>query len=279
MYYRGRFAPSPTGALHTGSLVTALASWLEARTHNGQWLLRIEDLDPPREDPTASVLIPKQLEAHGLVWDGPIRYQSQHSADYEAALAQLAPHIFPCDCSRKTLTASHGLHINPCTPHSQPCALRLRVPDSETAFNDACVGHYAHNLKYTAGDFILKRKEGLYAYQLAVVVDDELQGISHIVRGSDLLDNTPRQIYLQQCLGFNTPHYAHLPLVLNADGQKLSKQNLAPPLNLDTCLQNLCFAGQFLGLPPHKPDDFAHIADFLKFALQHWQLPRWQFTA
>lgn len=278
MVYCGRFAPSPTGALHLGSLVTALASWLDARAHNGTWLLRIEDLDPPREDKTASALIPHQLEAHGLYWDGQIRYQSQHSATYEAALAQLAQHIFPCDCSRKDLSANQGLHIQACTPHSQPCALRLRVLDADIYFKDACVGEYGHNLKKTVGDFILKRKEGLYAYQLAVVVDDELQGITHIVRGSDLLDNTPRQIYLQQCLGFNTPHYAHLPLVLNADGQKLSKQNLAPPLNLAACLDNLCFAGHFLGLPESAPKNFAHCEDYLKFALQHWQLPRWLYN-
>lgn len=234
--YRGRFAPSPSGPLHLGSLLAALASWADARAAGGVWLIRMEDLDPPREQAGADRLILDLLEAAGLPSDEPVLYQSTRQQAYAEALGQLlrAGLAFECRCSRSDLSAAGGIHRGQCIASernsARPAAIRLRVPDADIAIDDRVQGHYAQNLLRDVGDFVLRRADGPYAYQLAVVVDDAHQGITDVVRGSDLLDSTPRQIYLQRCLGLPTPRYAHLPVLLGPDGQKLSKQNLAPAI-------------------------------------------------
>ena len=243
MSYRGRFAPTPSGPLHLGSLLAACASWADARAAGGAWIVRIEDLDPPREQPGADQLITSLLDAVGLQSDQPVLRQSTRSAAYEAALQQLlrADLAFECHCSRSDLSAVGGVHRGACVVSSQrgPAAVRLRVPDLNVGFVDRLQGHYQQALLQDVGDFVLRRADGLYAYQLAVVVDDAWQQISDVVRGSDLLDSTPRQIYLQRCLGFATPRYAHVPVLIGADGQKLSKQNLAPAVTPAEFLERL----------------------------------------
>ena len=252
--YLGRFAPSPTGALHAGSLATALGSWLHARAHGGKWLIRIEDLDLPRCIPGADKIIIHQLEACGLYWDGVIEYQSKRTPIYKKYLDSLitSEKAFGCRCTRKQIENAllnkgisrqrHEELIYPGTCRdlaytTEPCAWRLRVDDE--------------HLRKNVGDFVLRRADGIFTYQLAVVVDDEEQGITHIVRGSDLLDNTERQIYLQQQLGFRTPEYLHLPLVLDKNQEKLSKQTKALAIAVDTpeqVLKALQAAGKHLGL-------------------------------
>ena len=272
--YIGRFAPTPTGPLHQGSLVAALASYLDAKANNGKWLLRIEDLDPPREDKSASTLIPQQLLSHGLEWDGDIEFQSQNSARYEKHLAQLKNRhlIFPCSCSRKNLASQQGLHKGNC--HSSMLsqhAWRLAVCDETWSFQDATYGPYSQNLWHAVGDQVLKRKDGLYAYQLAVVVDDFHSGITHVVRGLDLLDNTPRQLYLMSLLNMPAPQYLHLPLITNESGQKLSKQNQAKALDLNTVENNLLAALSFLH-QAKPPVQLKHDKQqILSWAIQHWQ--------
>ncbi|MFC4527698.1 tRNA glutamyl-Q(34) synthetase GluQRS [Dyella halodurans] len=235
MSYRGRFAPSPTGHLHFGSLVAAVGSWLCARYAGGQWLLRVEDIDPPREMPGSAESILAALPAFGLVADAPALFQSQRMAAYDQAFEQLkaANQVFPCWCSRNDLAG--GLHLDgaclaPPAADRTP-AWRLRVPDIDIGFDDALQGRQTQNLRSTAGDFVIRRVEGYYAYQLACVVDDAFQGVTQVVRGNDLLDSTPRQIFLQQCLGLPTPTYLHLPLALDAGGRKLSKTERAHPVD------------------------------------------------
>lgn len=273
MTYIGRFAPTPTGPLHFGSLVAAVASYLDAKANHGLWLLRIEDLDPPREDPRATKLIQQQLIAHGLLWDKQVSLQSQHHARYEAVLEHLKKNnlIFPCNCSRKQLAHNNGLHMGRCdSDTSQPHAWRLAMNDDMIEFTDAVYGLNQQRPLSTVGDQVLKRKDGLYAYQLAVVVDDHDSGITHVVRGVDLLDNTARQLYLMSCLGFSMPKYLHLPLVVNADKQKLSKQNHAPALNLAHTQDNLRHTLAFLNQP--APPSRAHSNEaILAFASEHWQ--------
>lgn len=270
--YIGRFAPTPTGPLHMGSLVAAVASYVDAKAQNGTWLMRIEDLDPPRESPEAKNLIPKQLQAHGLNWDGDIQYQSQHAERYEAVLDTLtkAGMAFPCACSRKQLGGS--LHAGQCHYDGKhPAALRLLVPNQTCTFTDRIYGKHQQNLQQAVGDQVLKRKDGLYAYQLAAVVDDEASGITHVVRGADLLDNTERQIYLQQCLNYRQPIYMHLPLVVNGEGQKLSKQNHAKALDLSTAPQNLFHCLQFLNQNPPAELQWEDCDAQLKWAIAHWR--------
>ena len=271
--YIGRFAPTPTGPLHFGSLVAALASYLDAKFHNGKWLLRIEDLDPPREDKAASTLIPKQLLEHGLKWDGDIEFQSKHSTRYEHYLSQLKKQglLFPCGCSRKALANQHGLHHGNChSPVDNPHAWRLLVPDEKWQFSDEVYGDNSQDLALV-GDQVLKRKDGLYAYQLAVVVDDHESGVNHVVRGLDLLDNTARQLYLMKCLGIKAPHYLHIPLITNGSGQKLSKQNQAQALDLNSVTDNLLGALQFLRQEPPPVEMQKDITSILNWATQHWQ--------
>ncbi|MDO4878054.1 MAG: tRNA glutamyl-Q(34) synthetase GluQRS [Neisseria sp.] len=281
--YVGRFAPSPTGLLHIGSLLTALASYADARSCGGRWLLRMEDLDPPREMAGAADTIIRTLEAFGFEWDGEIVYQSRRYAVYEAALAQLkeAGLVYPCYCSRKRWQSAaragadgfvyDGRCRDAVLPENgRPPAWRLRVPDEVVGFDDAVVGHYAQNLANDIGDFVLLRADGFWAYQLAVVADDAAQGVTHVVRGQDLLVSAPRQIWLQRCLGYDTPHYAHLPLLLNAQGQKWSKQTLAPALDLHRREALLRQVSGYLGLPPAPAVD--RPADLLAWAAANWRM-------
>lgn len=275
--YRGRFAPSPTGPLHAGSLVAALASWLDARAHGGQWLVRIEDVDTPRCVPGADRLILEQLGRCGLVSDEPVIHQSACGGFYLEALERLVQsgQAYPCACSRKDIEQAmamagqvrerHQAPVYPgtCRPERgglggrQPRAWRYLVPDGPAArvsWTDRRLGEQTQNVATEVGDFVLRRADGLWAYQLAVVVDDARQGITHVVRGEDLTDNTGRQILLQQALGLARPHYLHTPLVLAADGQKLSKQNGAQALDLQEPGRALGEAARVLGLPPRGGD-------------------------
>ncbi|MEG2803199.1 tRNA glutamyl-Q(34) synthetase GluQRS [Stenotrophomonas sp.] len=233
--YRGRFAPSPTGPLHPGSLLAALGSWLLARHAGGQWLVRVEDVDPPR---TVAGAIDQQLAtlaAMGLASDGPVVHQSRRDGLYQRALDRLLAtgQAFACHCSRRDLATQHGIHHH-CVARSERAqpAIRLRVPPGSTvAFEDGLRGRIAQDVHAEVGDFVLRRADGFWAYQLAVVVDDGQQRITDVVRGADLLDSTPRQILLQRALGLPTPAYLHLPLLLDANGRKLSKSEAAHPLD------------------------------------------------
>jgi glutamyl-Q tRNA(Asp) synthetase len=271
--YVGRFAPSPTGPLHFGSLIAALASYLDARAGNGRWLLRIEDIDPPREQPGASAAIVDTLRRHGLHWDGDLLYQSRRLPLYREALARLLAQgdAFPCGCTRATLAAGGGLHRGRCRTPERPCAVRLRVDDEEVAVDDALQGRFSQALARQVGDFVIWRREDLPAYQLAVVVDDGAQGVTHVVRGCDLLDNTPRQVLLQRRLGLPVPRYAHLPVIANALGQKLSKQTFARALDGADAAANLRAALDFLGQPAPPPDR-GTAAAILDWAIRHWSL-------
>jgi glutamyl-Q tRNA(Asp) synthetase len=277
--YLGRFAPSPTGALHAGSLATALGSWLHARAHGGKWLLRIEDLDLPRCIPGAELVIIQQLLACGLNWDGEVEYQSKRSHFYQAALNQLieSRKVYACRCTRKQIEDAwlakgfkkqrhqELIYLGNCRDRQDvflPCAWRLRVEDE--------------TLRESVGDFVLKRADSFFTYQLAVVVDDALQGITHVVRGSDLLDNTPRQIYLQQCLVYPTPQYLHLPLVLDENQEKLSKQTLALAIQTNSSenvLKALRGAGLHLGLTDSAlfNQDDPSISLWLERAVQNYK--------
>jgi glutamyl-Q tRNA(Asp) synthetase len=264
--YSGRFAPSPTGPLHAGSLVAALASWLDARAHGGRWLVRIEDVDAPRCLPGADAEILRQLAACGLLPDEAPQWQSRRQPLYQAALDRLVREglAYPCACSRKDIEAAsralgrerqrHGELVYPGTCRAglagkAPRAWRFRVPDGLVRWHDRLLGPQAQDVAAQVGDFVLKRADGLFAYQLAVVVDDADQGITHVVRGADLADNTPRQRLLQQALGLPAPAYLHTPLVLGANGEKLSKQNGAAPLDLSDPGAALAAAAGVLGLP------------------------------
>ena len=258
--YVGRFAPSPTGPLHFGSLVAAVASYADARAANGRWLLRIEDVDTTRCSRAAETEILRQLSAFGFVVDSDIVRQSERGEIYEAAIARLANtgHMFACTCSRKILECAlrnaDGESIYPGTCRDESGVtgahtLRLRVLNDGGArveFMDQAVGVVDQNVAEDVGDFVLRRADGCYAYQLAVVVDDALQGVTNVVRGEDLLMNTPRQIYLQRLLGVATPTYLHVPLVRNADGEKLSKQTHAQAINVDAKVETLLAAWAFL---------------------------------
>lgn len=274
--YRGRFAPSPTGALHAGSLVAALASWLDARAHQGRWLVRLEDVDLPRCVPGADQEILRQLAACGLSSDEEPLRQSQRGAHYQAALDRLVASgwAYPCGCTRKDIAqawAAQGLarerhaelvYPGTCRPsrgglRGKPArAWRFDVATASTAlglpeslaWSDRRLGAQTQDVAREVGDFVLRRADGLWAYQLAVVVDDEAQGITHVVRGEDLTDNTARQILLQRALGCATPAYLHTPLVCGANGEKLSKQNGAAPLDLGDPLAALNAAARVLGL-------------------------------
>ena len=290
--YRGRFAPSPTGPLHAGSLVAALASWLDARAHGGQWLVRIEDVDTPRCDPRAAGLILAQLAACGLTPDAEPVWQSQRTGLYEAALQQLqsAGQAYACGCSRRDIEAAlqrvapqRGRHTELVYPgtcrdglHGKPArAVRLRTVDMSGAdicitWSDRWLGPQRQNLAHAVGDFVLKRADGLWAYQLAVVVDDAAQGISHVVRGADLADNTPRQIHLQRLLGLPAPSYLHTPLVRGDDGEKLAKGNGARALDLRDPLAALNAAAGVLGLSVQART----LGDWLAQATSAWSHPR-----
>lgn len=281
--YRGRFAPSPTGPLHFGSLVAAVGSFLEARTHQGEWLVRMEDLDSPREQPGAADDILRALESHGFEWDGAVLYQSRRSGAYEDTLARLRSlkMLYPCACTRREIadSALRGIEgpIYPGTCREglggrEPRAWRVRTDLNEVDFDDMIQGHLSQVLERDIGDFVLKRADGLYAYQLAVVVDDADQGISHIVRGADLLDSTPRQIYLQKLLNLPQPQYAHMPLAVNSQGEKLSKQTLAAPLDNTQPVKALWQTLTFLRQHPPAELIEASLQDIWSWAYAHWNL-------
>jgi glutamyl-Q tRNA(Asp) synthetase len=277
--YRGRFAPSPTGPLHLGSLIAAVASYLDARRHKGAWLIRMEDLDPPREEHGAAQRILDSLQQHGLHCDEEVIFQSQRGLAYAAALQalQTCGYLFSCDCTRRTLgpnSACRGQCRQRQSQLNGPTATRVTVPrECRTCFTDQVQGPQETPLGSQIPDFIVKRKDGLDAYQLAVVVDDAWQGITHIVRGSDLMDSTPRQIFLQQLLGYPTPIYSHIPVITDASGQKFSKQNHAPALKDEDAAANLRAALRFLRQdePPTALRDTAQILDF---AIRHWSLTK-----
>jgi glutamyl-Q tRNA(Asp) synthetase len=322
--YRGRFAPSPTGPLHFGSLVAAIGSYLDAKYHHGIWLVRMEDLDTPRCVPGAAEDILRTLEAFGLHSDEPVLYQSQRTAAYEGALHRLQAigAVYPCCCTRKEIadsamngiegpvypgTCRHGIQagregrawrvrtncvlLPPCrgkagmgvelcdnTTSTPSLTLPLQgggdiVGDGIVQFNDALQGHITQHLESEIGDFVVKRADGLFAYQLAVVVDDAFQDITHIVRGADLLDSTPRQIYLQRLLGLTTPAYMHLPVAVNASGEKLSKQTLAAPVDESHPVRTLLRVLNFL--QQHPP---AELANYEAKAVLNWAIENWDAT-
>jgi glutamyl-Q tRNA(Asp) synthetase len=270
--YVGRFAPSPTGRLHPGSLVAAVASYLDAKAHRGTWLVRIEDVDEGRSVAGAAEAILELLAALGMQWDGEVVWQSRRKHLYQAASERLQGHAYPCGCNRREIADSRlglapdGAAIYPGTcrnglaPGRVARSLRVRVPaasDDLIAFDDRLAGHVCQRLESESGDFVLKRADGFWAYQLAVVVDDAEQGVTDVVRGADLLDSTPRQIYLQRLLGVPTPRYLHVPVVRNADGEKLSKQTGAvaiAPAGADEALAVLLQSAAYLGLPVAHAD-------------------------
>ena len=280
--YRGRFAPSPTGPLHFGSLVAALGSYLDAKHHQGKWLVRMEDLDTPRTVPGATDDILRTLDRLGLHWDEKIIYQSQRSEAYLSALQNLQRlnAVYPCACTRKEIadSALHGidgqLYPGTCrngfTGGREGRAWRVRTNTQPIDFNDELQGIVSQQLESEIGDFVVKRADGLFAYQLAVVMDDAHQGITHVVRGADLLTSTPRQIHLQQLLNLPTPHYLHLPIAINTAGEKLSKQTLAKPVDCKhpapLLLQTLLFLRQ------NPPVELSHqdVATILEWAIKHW---------
>jgi len=281
MRYTGRFAPSPTGPLHFGSLVAALASWLDARAAGGTWLLRMEDLDKPREQPGAAQAIVRQLEALGLGWDGPVLYQSARGERYAAVLEDLARRgaTYPCGCTRSEIADSalaiDGARVYPGTcraglaPGRRARATRLRTASEPIRFVDRVQGEIAQSVEREVGDFVLRRADGVIAYQLAVVVDDADQGVTDVVRGADLLDSTARQIWLQRQLGYPTPRYLHLPAALNAGGEKLSKQTGAAAIDAAQPLRELARALAFLG---QGVPEASTATQMLQRALERWDV-------
>jgi glutamyl-Q tRNA(Asp) synthetase len=273
--YAGRFAPSPTGPLHFGSLVAALASWLDARAAQGRWVVRMEDLDAPRMQAGAAALILRTLERLGLEWDGEVLYQSQRSSLYEAALSRLAARTYACGCTRREIAdsslglAADGAQIYPGTCRGglsegkAARAIRVRTGGGSVEFEDRVQGRQRQDVEREVGDFVLLRADGQFAYQLAVVVDDAQQGITDIVRGADLLESTARQIFLQRLLGYPEPRYLHLPAAVNAAGEKLSKQTGAPPVEASprALRRGLAFLGQ-----PETED--------LREAIRNWDAAR-----
>lgn len=276
--YVGRFAPSPTGLLHFGSLMTAVGSYLDARANEGRWLVRIEDLDPPRETPGASKTILRTLEAYQLHWDGEVWFQSQRHEIYQAQIERFIAkqQAFYCTCSRKPLIREFGgYYPGICrrrfTAPDEPCSVRLLTHDQPIGFDDGLQGHFEQRLESEVGDFIIKRKDGLFAYHLAVVMDDEAQGITDIVRGLDLLDSTPRQLYLQRLMGYHQPRYLHLPLVVNEQGQKLSKQTFADPVPDEHPGPYLWACLSALGQEPPQELQRATAKEILSWGCHHWQ--------
>ena len=272
--YVGRFAPTPSGPLHLGSLLAATASWLDARAHGGRWLLRIDDLDAPRTVAGAEAAILATLEAHGLAWDATVVRQSDHLQHYRAALETLAERCFACRCTRRDLRGTTR-YPGTCRALRLPRrgnALRLRVDavSGLHAFEDRVQGRYAQQVAAAIGDYVVWRRDDIASYQLAVVVDDALMGVTHIVRGADLLDNTPRQLHLGACLGKAKPSYAHVPIVAEASGVKLSKHNAATAIDDRAARYNIRNVLALLGLDPPPGD----IAEMLAWAVQRWRIDR-----
>jgi glutamyl-Q tRNA(Asp) synthetase len=280
--YVGRFAPSPTGPLHFGSLIAATASYLAARSKtDSAWLLRMEDLDTGRCKTEYAKSILKTLETFQFQWDGEIIFQSKRNNIYQDILDSIQQYTYPCSCTRKQLqgqTAENPYsYIYPgnCrkslgNPDAKQTSIRLKTDSKTLCFDDQCQGHFCQNIKEEVGDFILKRSDGLFAYQLAVVVDDAAQGITDIVRGADLFDNTPRQIYLQQILGYPQPNYLHFPVATTHDGKKLSKQNQSREITAHNKRSQLIDALAFLGQQPPASKEFTNLDDLWRWAVQNW---------
>ncbi len=285
----GRFAPSPTGPLHIGSLLAAVASYLQVKSQGGQWLLRIEDIDTPRQMPGADQAIIDILECHGFSWDGEIVYQSQRLDLYREALKRLQDLdlLYGCQCSRKQI-AEHPqammgidgiIYPNICTRLGLSLdqhAVRIRLSknnfNKNIMFEDLVQAKIEQNLALQVGDFVLRRADGIFSYQLAVVVDDAAQGVTHILRGCDLLDSTPRQIFLQKCLGYPSVEYCHIPIIVNAAGEKLSKQTLAPALQAQHAVANLHQALKLLGQSPPTELMYESLDCLWQWAFQHWNI-------
>lgn len=275
--YRGRFAPSPTGPLHFGSVIAAVGSFLQARSQAGEWLVRIDDLDGPRSVPGAADSILADLERLGLHWDGEIHYQHSHNDRYRQGLESLraAGWTFPCGCSRKDY---QGIYPGTCrqgiAPGKRARTRRMRVGNECIAFDDAVQSECRQSLEDSVGDFVIRRADGIFAYHLAVVLDDADFRITEIVRGADLLDSTPRQIHLQRCLELSTPAYAHLPVAVNSSGQKLSKQTFAEPVAGKPAVDLLIAALDFLGQQPHSRLRHAKLDELWSWAIGNWRLDR-----
>jgi glutamyl-Q tRNA(Asp) synthetase len=284
MNYCGRFAPSPTGPLHLGSLLSAVGSYLQARANKGQWLVRIEDLDPPREVHGAADLILQTLEQHGLTWDASVLYQSTRHRAYQEAIDQLfeLDACYPCSCSRRSVELyqqQHKLHREPypgicrhqiLSESSPQAKIRVKIPSHPIKFNDPIQGEQQYDLSKTSGDFVVQRADGLFAYQLAVVVDDSYQHITEVVRGSDLLDSTPQQLVLQNYLSYDSLNYMHLPILVDQKGKKLSKQTFAQPLNLLEASYSLEWILQILGHPADSFMTGAPCRELLEWAISEW---------
>ena len=282
----GRFAPSPSGPLHFGSLVAAVGSFLQARSQGVEWLVRVEDVDTPRIVPGASDAILRTLECHALYWDGSIVYQSERSEYYSHALNILKEKGFayPCTCSRRELAeiakmgSSGRIYPGLCRSGPQnlqrPPAMRVRTDNHLIEFHDQIQGNFRQCLESEVGDFVMRRADGVFSYQLAVVVDDAEQGITDIVRGSDLLDSSPRQIYLQQLLGYPAVNYYHLPLAMKDSSSKLSKQTGAPALDNRTPVENIIESLRFLDQEPPQELAQADLKTLWDWALQHWDLAK-----
>ncbi|MET1081372.1 MAG: tRNA glutamyl-Q(34) synthetase GluQRS [Pseudomonas sp.] len=273
--YTGRFAPTPSGYLHFGSLVAALASYLDARAQGGQWLLRMEDLDPPREVEGAQAAILDTLGAYGLEWDGECIRQSQRHAAYAQVLEQLFRQglAYACRCSRKRLEPYGGVYPGFCRDAghaADDAAIRLRVPQLNYGFSDRIQGDFSQHLAGDVGDFVIRRRDGLYAYQLAVVLDDAWQGVTDVVRGADLLDSTPRQLYLQELLGLRQPRYLHVPLIIQPDGHKLGKSYRSAPLPTDQAAPLLVRALRALGQKPPAQLTRAGAREVLAWGIAQW---------
>ena len=277
--YKGRFAPSPTGPVHFGTLVAAVGSYLQAKKNNGDWLIRMEDVDITRKIEGADTDILNTLEAFGFEWQGEVIYQSKQNSHYQQALNQLISQslIFPCVCSRKQLAEfdsdiypGHCRHRNLAEKNEH--ALRVRAKNIGIEFNDIVMGKQKQNIEQQCGDFIIKRRDGLFAYQLAVVVDDALQNITEVVRGADLLDSTARQIYLQQLLVYPTPDYCHLPLAVDAGGNKISKSEGATKVDIKNREELICNVLKFLNQEPPADLSASHINDIWKWAIDHWNI-------
>ncbi|MEJ2142358.1 MAG: tRNA glutamyl-Q(34) synthetase GluQRS [Gammaproteobacteria bacterium] len=279
--YLGRFAPSPTGPLHFGSLIAAVGSYLQAKHQQGQWQLRIEDIDPPREVEGASESIIHMLDKYGFEWDGEIIYQHQRRELYQDYLEQLITEewVFPCTCSRKEIVqhqkqTNRLIYPGTCRNKKQAgqhqYAQRVKAHQGEVNFSDAIQGHQRFSLESDIGDFVVKRADGLYSYQLSVAIDDAITGVTEVVRGTDLLDSTPRQIHLQHLLGLSTPRYAHLPVATNHQGQKLSKQTFAKPLSDKNVTETLWKVLNVLGQNPEEDLKTSPLKEFWDWAIANW---------
>ncbi len=273
----GRFAPSPTGPLHMGSLITALASYLDIKSKKGLWLVRIDDLDPPRTAPGATQAILESLFAHGLMSDRAVIYQSENLRNYESQLAKLLPHIYSCECSRKIL-ARHKIYPGTCRDKvlsTDDFALRIKVPNTLISFNDKIRGEIKTNLQQEVGDFIVVRRDKLFSYNLATACDDGDRGITDVLRGEDLLSLTNPQIFLMNMLKLKTPEYSHIPVLYNTNGHKLSKQTGAPPIKNFEAVKNLTKAMRLLGFK--IPQHIKTITSIIEWGIKNWstnQIPK-----